>query len=194
MLKRRAGRALHARATPARPSCPSAPHLRPLSAAPTLIRRRYCSADDSVGWPARCGAVSRPPSARGDRARAERRCSWLAVGPAAQPPCHAQARRSRRRAAAGGRERRARRPLSAAARGLPEELRRAAAAWRERAARALRRRVGHLRCWGEAHDGGGQWGGRWAAVPASLGLYVCFRCVWWSEGVAPCVMRGLVGR
>ena len=101
MLKRRAGRAPHARATPARPSCPSAPHLRPLSAAHTLIRRRYSSRGDSVGWPARCGAVSRPPSARGDRARSERRCSWLAAGSAAQPPCHAQVRRSRRRAAAG---------------------------------------------------------------------------------------------
>ena len=52
------------------------------------------------------------------------------------------------RAEARRAERRARRPLSAAARGLPEELRRAAAAWRERAARALRRRVEWLRCAG----------------------------------------------
>ena len=191
MYKRRAGRAPHARATLARPSCPFALHLQPLSAAPTLIRSRYSSADDSIGWLARCGAASRPPSARSCRAAVEQRCSWLAAGPAAQPPRHAQARRCRRRAATGGRERRARRPLSAASRGLPEELRSEATAWRERAARARRRRIGRLRCWGEAHGGGGKWGVPWATAPTSPGLCVCFRCVLWSEGVAPCVMRGL---
>ena len=142
----------------------------------------------------RCGAALWPPSARGGRAAVEPRCSWLAAGPAAQPPCHAQVRRSRRRAAAGGRERRARRALSTASRGLPEELRSEAAAWRQRAARARRRRIGHLRCWGEAHTGGGKWGGRWAAELTLLGLCVCFRCVWCPEGVAPCVMRGLFRR
>ena len=168
MYKRRAGRAPHARATLARPSCPSALHLRPLSAAPTLIRSRYSSADDSIGWLARCGAASRPPSARAGRATVELRCSLLAAGRAAQPRWHAQARRSRRRAAAGGRERRARRPLPAASRGLPEELRSEAAAWRERAARARRRRIGRLQCWGEARAGGGSRWAPWAVAPALL--------------------------
>ena len=177
MYKRRAGRAPHARATLARPSCPSALHLRPLSAAPTLIRSRYSSADDSIGWLARCGAASRPPSARAGRATVELRCSLLAAGPAAQPPCYARVRRCRRRAAAGGRERRARRALSAASRGLPEELRSEAAAWRERAACALRRRIEHLRCWGEARTGGCSRWAPWAAAPTLLGLCVCYRCV-----------------
>ena len=177
MYKRRAGRAPHARATLARPSCPSALHLRPLSVACTLIRSRYSSADESIGWLARCDAASRPPSARAGCATLELRCSLLAAGPAAQLPCHAQARRCRRRAAAGGRERRARRPLTAASRGLPEELRSEAAAWRERAARARRRRIGRLRCWGEAHTGGDGWWASWADAPALLRLCVCFRCV-----------------
>ena len=191
MYKRRAGRAPHARKPPARPSCPSALHLRPLSRAPTLIRRRYSSADGSIRWPARCDAASRPPSARGGRAAVEQRCSWLAAGPAAQPPWHAQVRRSRRRASALARARRDRRALAACSRGLPEELGSAAAAWLQRAYRALRRRIGRLRCRGEAHAGGdGRWGA-WAVAPALLGLCGPYRGLRGTEVFGPCDMGGL---
>ena len=170
LYRLRAGRPPHALATPARLTCSSAVKHQPHFGACTLIHRRYSWSDGSIRWPARCGTASRPLSARGGRAAAEQRCSWLAAGPAAQLLWYAPDRRSRRRGSALARGRHVRRALAACSRGLPEELGSAAAAWLQRAYRALRRRIGRLRCRGEAHAGGdGRWGA-WAVAPALLGL------------------------
>ena len=141
-----------------------------------------------------CAAVaaSWPPSARVDRAAVARRCSWLAAGLAAQASRHAQARRSRCWAAAGGRERRASRALSAALSRASRRCSGAAAAARpQRASRARWRRIGRLRCWGEAHAArDGRWA-PWAVATAVLRLCMCYLVCWYPEGVAPCVKVGL---
>ena len=82
---------------------------------------------------------------------------------------HAPARLSWCWAAAGGRERRARRALEGSRRSSGA----AAAARLQRASRARWRLIGHLRFWGEAHaTRDGKWA-PWEVAPAVLRLCVC---------------------